>query len=144
MAPSRMVKGFTLIELLIVVALIGVLAGIALPAYQNQVIRSQRADAQISLVKLAQQQERFHSLNNTYATNLTQLTGGAALASDDGHYALSLTIPTACTTGTYTGCFELTATPTGQQAGDSDCTTLSLSSQGVRSATGANTARCWN
>lgn len=133
-------KGFTLIEILIVVAIIGVLAAIAIPSYQNSVMVSRRAEAKSTLLQVASDQERFFSSNNTYSTNALPLAAPpvATRASENGFYVISVA---ACGAGIAT-CFVATATPQGDQTADL-CTTLTLNSVGVRGATGGTAAECW-
>lgn len=59
--------GFTLIELLITLAIIGILASVALPAYNNYIMRGRIADATNLLASMQTQMEQYYQDNRTYA-----------------------------------------------------------------------------
>lgn len=136
--------GFTLIELMIVVAIVGILAAIAYPSYQEHIHRANRADAQASLMELAQFMERNYTRLGRYTTDATGTapTLPFTTAPKDGGrpvYDLSLSAVTA------TG-YTLQATPRagGSMAGDR-CGNLTLDNAGLKgqSGTGVTTADCW-
>ncbi|ABM59533.1 type IV pilin protein [Verminephrobacter eiseniae] len=69
MKHQRMQSGFTLIELMIVVAIIGIVSGLAYPAFKEQLAKSRRADAKATLVGAQQWMERFYTENFRYDQN---------------------------------------------------------------------------
>ncbi len=60
-------KGFTLIEILIVVAIIGILAAIAIPQYQDYVLRANIQEATSTLSDFRTRMEQYYQDNRTYA-----------------------------------------------------------------------------
>jgi len=132
-------QGFTLIEIMITVAIIGILAAIALPSYQNYVLRAGRAEGQAALLDASARQEQFYLGNKTYATTIAAING--IVTTESNRYTISVDTPTgACPIIT---CYKLTATPMNAQAADTKCTTITLDSNNVKGATGSATDECW-
>ncbi|MDD5275581.1 MAG: type IV pilin protein [Methylovulum sp.] len=111
-------QGFTLIELVVVVAIIGILAAIALPSYQDSVRKGRRGDAKGELMRLVQAEEKWRVSHTSYGT-LTDIGGAVA----NSYYTFAVTANTA-------SAFTITCTPQNDQANDS-CGTLSITDSAV-------------
>lgn len=83
---NTMQKGFTLIELMIVVAIIGILAAIAMPAYQDYTGRAQSTEPLNATAGIRADMAVFLSENNALPTAGDDAQIDAALAALDGEY----------------------------------------------------------
>jgi type IV pilus assembly protein PilE len=147
-------RGFTLIELLIGLVVVGILAAIALPAFNNSIRKSRRSDAFAALSALQQAQERWRGNHGSYADNgLLTLAStasppglGLSATSGSGYYAI--VIASADATG-YVA--TATAVSGSTQANDSGCQVLAVRMQDGNAASGSGASsvdwtdpqRCW-
>ena len=126
--------GFTLIELMIVVAIVSILLAVAIPAYNDQMRKSRRAEAKQVLSDVMLRQEKFRSNNALYGDVVGPPNGIGPLGTSS-YYNFALTSVTA------TG-YVVTATPKNAQVGDScGALTLRMISGNVNKL--PNTGNCW-
>jgi type IV pilus assembly protein PilE len=143
----RRSRGFTLIELLVALAIIGILASVAVPAYQDQLRKGRRSDAMTTLLDYANRQEQFMLDNSTYAADLSDLGLPADGLTPEAFYTLGLAAATAACP--ITSCFLLEATPAAgkSQVKDKSCQRFTINSNGNRGASdsgsGDSTGECW-
>ncbi len=136
---GRRQSGFSIVELMIVIAIIGLLAGIAVPSYRDQVNKGKRTEGKAALTAAAARMERYYTQNNCYPSaacgNPTSADSAAALTNagipgfsgdtaNKAAYNISLTVTPQA--------FTVTATPRAPFS-DPLCGNLTL----------ANTGRKW-
>ncbi len=116
-------RGFTLIELMLVVLILGVIASIAYPSYEDYRIRTYRTAAQQYMLELASAQQQYLMDNRSYTSTIASL-GVNAPDSISGLYSVTIAVTTAPPG------FTITATASGSQESDGN---LTLTHLGVKS-----------
>lgn len=104
----RQSQGFTLLELLIVIAIIGILAAVSVPAYNNYIIRSKITEATSALSDGRVKIEQFFQDNRTYA--------GAPAPSNSTYFNYAVNGAGGVGAATTTA-YTITATGIGSMAG---------------------------
>ena len=133
---ARRNAGFTLIELLIAIAILAIIMGIAIPSYNQWVVKSNRADAKGALFGAAQTLERCFTRYSAYNDGNCGLQDGDTEMSENDKY--QVTVATTATT------FDLTAAPQGSQTSDGECGDFTLDETGAKGVSGSGTvADCW-
>lgn len=143
-------SGFTLIELMITVMIIGVLAAIAIPQYQQFVTKTRRAEAKSGLARVQGALERYFTINNGYTTNPRQLkltpcsdtTTPSGDTCESSNYIITIAAPAG---GSIKTGFVLTATPAGDRS-DPTCGVLSVDNLNEKKASGTDSntpGTCW-
>ena len=135
-------SGVTLVELMITVGIVGILAAIAYPSYQSQVLRGGRADGKAELMEASQDLEkcftRFGRYDDPGCVAFTDMTGGGFRTSERGRYRVTITASNRIS-------YTLEAVPQNGQVTDTACLNLRLDQTGRRDRTGdsATVNECW-
>ena len=122
--------GYSLIEVMVVVAIVAILAAVAIPSYQSQILKTRRTEAQSLLLDIAGRQELYYADNKTFTTDMTELGFGAdPVVSENGYYRADAV---AGDTGDIGTSFVATADRRDSQTADTHCGDFTVDSEGNR------------
>ena len=148
-------QGFSLIELMITVAIIGIIASVAFPAYTSYIAKASRADARAQLMQASQFLQRFYAANDSYSadrasnTVMSQMPANLLQSPASGTKLYDLAMPAGASNTTSQFLIQMVPT-TGASMSSDQCGTLTLTSTGVRGCAVNSTAcsttlrdTCW-
>jgi len=138
-------NGFTLMELMITVAIIGILAAVALPSYNDYITRSKFAEATSELAARRVRMEQFFQDNRTYVASAATVPTTNACAADattSKYFDFSCTVNDAA---------NFTLQAAGKTGGSMEGFTFTINQAGARAtavstglaAKGWGPAACW-
>jgi len=123
-------SGFTLMELMIVVAIIGIIATIAIPSYQEFVQKSRRSEAHSGLAKMQLQQEAHRMVNSTFTSSFGSGSNDVHEPASD-YYTFTMSGGTA-------SAYTLKAAAKSTQTADTSCASMTINQAGTKTP-----SSCW-
>jgi type IV pilus assembly protein PilE len=133
-------RGMTLLELLIVIAIVGIIAAVALPSFNDQVVKARRSDARNTLFDWQLRQAQQFANTASYASISTIIGSGSdTIDSTEGYYEVTVFSQSA-------SAYQIRATPKSgtSQAEDSECASYFCVNQDGVDLSGSCAPRaCW-